>query len=103
MTSRNLLYRAEGDTGPDLFTTLEGIVLSTLGGITVEARRPDAKKLSKPIVVDDDAGGEFHIVWDPGDLIEGDTMIDYVIVDAGGFVDRLPEQSAITVRVRPRV
>lgn len=103
MTTRNLIHRAEGNTGPDLFTELEGVTISTLTGITVEARKPDGALLSKAIVVDDDAAGQFHIVWDPGDLISGDTMIDYVIVDGGGFVDRLPDNIAITIRVRPQV
>ena len=103
MTTRHLLHRSEGETGADLLTELEGVTLSTLGGVTIDCRRPDGKKLSKPMIIDDDVGGLFHIEWAPGDLIPGDLRIEYVIVDAGGNVDRLPDRDPLVIRVRKRV
>lgn len=103
MTTKNVLFRTAGETGSDLFTELEGVVISSLGGITLRCRRPDGGSLTKGITIDDDAGGLFHIVWDPDDLIEGDTKIEYVIVDAGGKVDRLPQKAPLIIRARAQV
>lgn len=105
MTTRHLLFRSEGETGADLSTELEGVTLSTLGGVTIDCRRPDGKKLSKPMIIDDDAGGLFHIEWAAGDLIPGDMPIEYVITDAGGDVNREPdpERSVIVIRVRKKI
>lgn len=95
-----VLNRVAGNTGPDIYTVLENTDLATLLGLSVTLRREDGAVVTHDAVIDDAAAGEFHIVWDATDLVEGDHRLEYVITDAGGNVRRTPSEQTIMVKVR---
>ena len=101
MTTCATIYRVEGDYGPDLFSELEGVDLTTKT-ITLTVRYELGGELSKAAVVDDAAAGEFHFVWDTTDLVAGEHRLEYVITDTGATpaVTRLPAESTLALIVR---
>lgn len=94
------IYRVEGDHGPDLYSELEGVDL-TGKTISLTVRYELGGELSKAAVIDDAAAGEFHFVWDPTDLVEGDHRMEYVITDSAPVaVTRIPAESTLRLIVR---
>lgn len=103
MTTAYVLYAVEGDTGPDLYTTWVGQDLSLLTGLSFILRTPDGGKITRAAVIDDAANGKFHVVWQPGDISQGDHKVEISVIDGGGYAKRFPSQTPIILRARPQV
>lgn len=98
MTTCATVYRVAGDTGPDLYSELEGIDL-TGKSISLTVRLEAGGELNKDAVIDDAEAGQFHFVWDATDLVVGRHRMEYVIVDSSSTT-RLPSQDTIALIVR---
>lgn len=98
MTTCATVYRVAGDTGPDLYSELEGIDL-TNKTISLTVRLEAGGEFSKDAVIDDASAGTFHFVWGATDLVVGRHSMEYVIVDGASIV-RLPSDKTIALLVR---
>ena len=99
MTTCATIYRVAGDTGPDLYSELEGVNL-TDKSISITVRYEAGGELNKDAVVDDAAAGTFHFVWAATDLVVGRHQLEYVIVDNGvspAAITRLPSEKTIAL------
>jgi hypothetical protein len=101
MTTCDTVYRVAGDTGPDLYSELEGINL-TGKSISLTVRYEAGGELNKDAVVDDAEAGTFHFVWEANDLVVGRHRMEFVIVD-GSSVTRLPSRDTLALIVRSQV
>ena len=102
MTTCTVIYEVEGNTGPGLFTTLDGIDLTPFAAISVTVRYESGGELNKAAVIDDAAAGQFHVVWDATDLVEGVHEIEYVL-NTSTEVTRLPADKPVKLIVRAQV
>jgi hypothetical protein len=95
------LFRAQGLVGADLYTELENVAITSLTGIVFRVRKPDRSELIKPIIIDDDAGGIFHLEWEPGDLDDaGDYNVDVAIESTPGDNQPIPVERTVVIHVR---
>ncbi|MHC4867835.1 MAG: hypothetical protein ACYTEX_27505 [Planctomycetota bacterium] len=103
MTTHTTIYRVAGQVGQDLVTRIEDTDLTGMS-VSLTVRYEDGGELTKAATVFDAVNGQFHIVWEATDLVEGVHCAEWTITNAGPpqVVTRFPLQP-IKLIVRAQV
>lgn len=93
----NVTYQNEAEDG-----TISAVDLTPYVSITLRVRQPSGRKFERAAVIDDAAAGEFHFVWQAGDLEAGISNAEITFTSTTGD-ETYPSDGVIRLVIRERV